>query len=279
MALYISSLNSGSNGNCYYIGNENEAILIDGGISRRETEKRLKRLELSIKKIKAVFVSHEHGDHIHGIPALCNKHALPAYFSENTLRSVTLPLNQELIRTFSASEEIRIGDLTVVAFRKRHDAVDPHSFIVRNNQVTVGIFTDIGHCCENVISYFQQCHAVFLESNYDEDMLEFGRYPQNLKNRIRGGFGHLSNRQALKLFRDYKPAFMSHLFLSHLSQENNNPAIVAEMFHRHAGKTEVIIASRHEETSVYRIDSDFSDLRHSPFSRARIMKSQLSLFG
>jgi phosphoribosyl 1,2-cyclic phosphodiesterase len=279
MALYISSLNSGSNGNCYYVGNENEAILIDGGISRRETEKRLKRLELSVRKVKAVFVSHEHGDHIHGVPGFCNKHSLPAYFSANTIQNVTLKINEDLVRTFSTGEEVQIGGLKIIAFRKRHDAVDPHSFIVRYNDVTVGIFTDIGHCCDEVIGHFQQCNAVFLESNYDEQMLEFGKYPIPLKNRIRGGYGHLSNRQALKLFRDHKPAFMSHIFLSHLSHENNNPAIVAEMFHRYAGKTEVVIATRYEETALYRIDNVFSDLRNSPLSKARMLKSQLSLFG
>jgi phosphoribosyl 1,2-cyclic phosphodiesterase len=278
MALYIASLNSGSNGNCYYIGNENEAVLIDGGISRRETEKRLKRLELPIKKIKAIFVSHEHGDHIHGIPAICGKHSLPAYFSTNTWKNSGLNMKEDLTRTFTPGDEIEIGGLRVRAFKKTHDAIDPHSFLVTYSNITVGIFTDIGHCCENVVQHFQQCHAAFLEANYDEHMLENGRYPISLKNRIRGGFGHLSNKQALKLFRDYKPAFMSHLFLSHLSQENNSPGLVAELFNRYAGKTEVIIATRKEETALYRIDSSFSDLRHSPFSKAKVLKSQLSLF-
>ena len=187
-------------------------------------------------------------------------------------------MKEDLTRTFTPGDEIEIGDLRVRAFKKTHDAIDPHSFLVTYNNITVGIFTDIGHCCENVIQHFQQCHAAFLEANYDEHMLENGRYPISLKNRIRGGFGHLSNKQALKLFREHKPAFMSHLFLSHLSQENNSPGLVAELFNRYAGKTEVIIATRKEETAVYRIDNSFSDLRHSPLSRAKVLKSQLSLF-
>ncbi len=269
MSLFISSLNSGSNGNCYYIGNQEEAILIDGGISCKETEKRMKRLGLSLKKVKAIFVSHEHGDHIHGIPALSKKHKLPVYITCNTLKQGNIDIIESLVVPFSAYEPVAIGKLCVTAFPKFHDACDPHSFIVTDNAVRVGVFTDIGKPCNHVIKHFEQCHAAFLESNYDEDMLDNGRYPIFLKNRIRNGSGHLSNRQAAKLFTDHRPSFMSHLFLSHLSRNNNSPKIVNDLFNKIAGETKIIIAPRDKETDLFHI-------RNMPGTFAKSIKSQIA---
>ena len=203
MSLFVSSLNSGSNGNCYYIGNQDEAVLIDGGISCRETEKRMKRLGLSLTKVKAIFVSHEHGDHIHGVPVLSRKHKIPVYITEATRRNGRVKLREELTFKLETYQPITIGGLSVVAFPKLHDACDPTSFIIQGGDVTIGVFTDIGKACDHVTKHFQQCHAAFLETNYDEDMLTNGRYPFMLKERIRGDQGHLSNDQALQLFLLY----------------------------------------------------------------------------
>jgi phosphoribosyl 1,2-cyclic phosphodiesterase len=117
----------------------------------------------------------------------------------------------------------------------------------------VGVFTDIGAPCEHLIRQFGECHAAFLEANYDEQMLEQGRYPYYLKNRVRGGKGHLSNKQALELFTTHRSPFMSHLVLSHLSENNNCPKLVRELFTQHANGTEIVVASRYEETAVYHI--------------------------
>jgi phosphoribosyl 1,2-cyclic phosphodiesterase len=253
MSLFIASLNSGSNGNCYYIGNETEAILVDAGISCRETEKRMKRLGLSMDKVKAIFVSHEHSDHITGIPVLARKFQLPVYITEGTRAKGRLFLEKRLVISFRAHVPIQFSGFSVTAFPKFHDAFDPHSFIVASASVKVGIFTDIGIACDQVIRYFQQCHAAFLEANYDEDMLTNGSYPSFLKRRIKGGTGHLSNAQALQLVLSYKPRFMSHLLLSHLSKNNNNPKLVEELFNRHAENTKIIVASRNKETPVYHI--------------------------
>ncbi len=257
MPLFVASLNSGSNGNCYYIGNDQEAVLIDGGISCRETEKRLQRLNLDIKKIKAILVSHEHGDHVHGIPALSKRHSLPVYITPNTNRQVRHDLPDSVIRHFRPYEPISIGKLTITGFPKYHDAIDPHSFIITSpddhpeKRITVGVFTDIGKPCDHVLNHFSQCHAAFLEANYDDHLLERSAYPYALKQRIRGGRGHLSNAEALKVFTDHRPAHMSHLFLAHLSQHNNKPELVQELFHHHAGNTQIVVASRHRETDVY----------------------------
>lgn len=255
MSLFITSLNSGSNGNCYYIGNDEEAIFVDAGISCRETEKRMNRLGLQMDKVKAIFVSHEHTDHISGIPVLARKYKLPVYITQRTLQSVGLDLAPEQVRSFAAYEAVQIGRLAVTAFPKFHDAYDPHSFVVSSDSVRVGIFTDIGKACTHLISHFSQCHAAFLEANYDEEMLTNGRYPVSLKNRIRGGSGHLSNAQALEIFRTHRPSFMSHLLLAHLSKDNNNPQLVQELFDEHREDTSIIVASRYQETAIYHIQS------------------------
>ena len=252
MSLYISSLNSGSNGNCYYVGNNNEAVLIDVGLSCRETEKRMKQVGLSIEKVKAIFVSHEHGDHIKGVSVLANKYSLPVYITNDTAKHGPY-LIRHLSKTFSASEPVTVGNLIVTPFTKRHDAIDPHSFMVTHDGINVGVFTDIGVVCDQLTHYFKQCHAAFLEANYDDMLLENGRYPIHLKNRIRGGDGHLSNKQALDLFIANRHPLLSHLLLAHLSKENNSPQLVKQLFTQHAKDTTIIIASRDEPSAVFTI--------------------------
>jgi phosphoribosyl 1,2-cyclic phosphodiesterase len=277
MSLFIASLNSGSNGNCYYVGNETEAILVDAGISCREIEKRMKRLGLLMEKIKAVFISHEHSDHIKGLPTLVKKYHLPVYITEATLKNGRLEFEETLIKIFCAHEAVPVGNLSVTAFPKFHDASDPYSFVVSCNEIYVGVFTDIGKPCKNVIQYFKQCHAAFLEANYDEEMLERGNYPYYLKKRISGGMGHLSNKEALEIFINHKPRFMSHLLLSHLSKNNNSPELVEEIFNAHADNVKITVASRDCETEVFHIHSKnvFDDESKLP-RRKKVHSAQLS---
>jgi phosphoribosyl 1,2-cyclic phosphodiesterase len=255
MSLFIASLNSGSNGNCYYVGNGQDAVLFDAGISCREIEKRMSRLSLTMQNVRAIFVSHEHSDHIRGLTVLAGKYDLPVYITEPTLRHGGLYIDKKLIHSFTDNESIAIGDLYVRAFSKHHDAADPYSFTVTCQHTTVGVFTDIGRPCERLVHHFSRCHAAFLEANYDDEMLDSGNYPRFLKQRIRGGNGHLSNKQSLELMINHKPAFMSHLLLAHLSQNNNCPKLVQRIFSEQAGDTTVIVASRHVETPVFHISS------------------------
>lgn len=251
MPLFISSLNSGSNANCYYIGNEEEAILVDAGLSCRETERRMKRLGLSINKVKAVFISHEHTDHISGLQGLAKKYHCLFYFSPKTYGVINASLEEEWVRYFESEEEVTVGRLNVTPFKKNHDACDPHSFTITCEQVTVGVFTDIGSACDKVRHYFSRCHAAFLESNYSEQLLEEGSYPAHLKKRISGGKGHLSNSEALQLFKENRSASLSHLILSHLSQNNNRPQIVEELFAACANGIQIVVAPRVEETPLF----------------------------
>lgn len=258
MSLYFTSLNSGSNGNCYYVGTNTDAVLIDVGLSCRETEKRMKQLGLNMKTVKAIFVSHEHGDHIKGVSTLANKYKLPVYITAKTAKYGPRLIGH-LAKPFVARESIQIGDLHIIPFVKYHDATDPHSFIINSNGITVGVLTDIGKVCEEVIHHFTQCHAVFLEANYDDAMLENGKYPVHLKNRIRGGQGHLSNHEALELFINHRTPALSHLLLSHLSKENNSPEIAEALFLQHANHTRITIASRYQATEVFTISSELQN--------------------
>ncbi len=253
MGLYFTSLNSGSNGNCYYIANDHEAVLVDTGISCKETEKRMLSLGLAMQKVKAIFISHEHGDHIKGLPIIAAKYNLPVFISKKTYQKSGLSISPAALQWLKADSSVQIGNLVINAFTKRHDAEDPHSFTICGNGVTVGVFTDIGSACSNVTRHFNRCHAAFLESNYDEEMLENGRYPYHLKNRIRGGLGHLSNKQALDIFTNHRPGFMSHLLLSHLSKDNNDPDLVQQLFETYATHTKIIVASRYQATELYSV--------------------------
>ena len=276
MSLFIASLNSGSNGNCYYIGNERDAVLVDAGISCRETERRMQRLGLSMKKVRAIFVSHEHSDHINGVTVLSKKYDLPVYITPATLQNSGLQLAHHSPVSFTAYQPVIIGGITVSAFPKFHDAAHAHSFIVEFNGIKVGVLTDIGAACEHVTRHFSQCHAAFLEANYDEDMLEKGRYPFHLKRRIRGGMGHLSNSQALEIFINHRSPYLSHLLLSHLSRDNNRPELVHELFSQHAKGTEIIVASRYEESAVYHISgAPLAEQQHTTVQAGQV---QFSLF-
>ncbi len=278
VSLSIASLNSGSNGNCYYIGNANEGVLIDAGISCRETARRLKHLGLSIKMVKAIFITHEHADHINGLPKLIKKYYLPVYMTAGTRSNLKSRWGEIRSITLQAYEPVTIGGLTITGFPKFHDAVEPHSFMVSHNNINVGVFTDTGISCEHLIKNFQQCHAAFLESNYDEVMLETGGYSQHLKDRIRNGNGHLSNTEALQLFLNHRPPFMSHLILSHLSANNNKPEIVEKLFRGAASETEIIIASRKKETALYYINRLPNQIQKILKPIRVNHKTQLSLF-
>lgn len=275
MSLSIASLNSGSNGNSYYVGNSTEAILVDAGISCRETEKRMLRLGLSMNKVKAIFISHEHSDHIRGLCVLAKKYQLPVYITPGTLVASRLVLEDKLVKTLKPFEETYIGQLCITAFPKLHDAFDPHSFLISCNNIRVGVFTDIGDVCQGLTLNFSQCHAAFLEANYDDHLLDTGRYPYYLKTRIRGGKGHLSNCRALELFKAHKPSYMSHLLLSHLSKDNNCPDLVHKLFSKDADKTEIIVASRYQESEVYHIGAE----NNNPKVNKRVDQAiQTSLF-
>jgi phosphoribosyl 1,2-cyclic phosphodiesterase len=255
MGLFTASLNSGSNGNCYYIGNKTDAVLIDVGISCKDVERRLKKLKLNIENVKAIFISHEHGDHIKGLATLANRYHLPIYITNATLQKGP-HLIKHLSKPFEHEVPVNIGSLRITPFQKKHDAIDPYSFTISYNNFTVGVFTDIGICCDNVIKHFKTCNAIFLEANYDEQMLMNGRYPIHLKNRIKDGKGHISNVQALQLVQQHKTDKLSHIFLSHLSKENNDEELVKNLFEQHLPTLKIEVATRYAATELFFIGQE-----------------------
>src|SRR5665647_2876944 len=153
MSLQFASLNSGSNGNCYYIGNTEEAVLVDAGLSCREIETRMARMGLPLSRVKALFLSHEHSDHIKGVSVLSRKHRIPVYSRPDTLRGGDIRLETLLKYSFEEDVPVSVGGLQVIPFRKFHDAADPFSFLVEGHRVRIGVFTDIGRVCERVTHY------------------------------------------------------------------------------------------------------------------------------
>lgn len=237
-------------------------MLVDAGISCRETERRMRHLNLSLDKVRAIFISHEHIDHIRGVYVLSAKYNLTVYITPGTFGLGRVQIKEELKRQFVADAEVCIGSLSVIPFSKYHDAADPHSFTVSHAGITVGVFTDLGIVCDNLRQHFGNCHAAFLEANYDNDMLDNGRYPYHLKQRIRGGKGHLSNHQALELFVESRPQHMTHLLLAHLSAENNSPGLVHELFNTHSAGVHVEVAPRTGPLGVFHITGQTS-ARHT----------------
>jgi phosphoribosyl 1,2-cyclic phosphodiesterase len=256
MSLHLVSLNSGSNGNCYYAGNRNQAVLIDAGIHCKTVEKRMKALQLPIERIMGIFITHEHGDHIGGLSTLAARYRIPVYASAGTIPHLKLSQTNTRLIEVIPEEPVQLEELMITGFSKKHDAADPMSFVVTHQDKHVGIFTDIGAPCENLRKYFSLCHAAILESNYDEEMLQKGKYPEFLKARIRGNQGHLSNDQALELFLSCKADHLEYLCLGHLSKENNHPDLVRDLFERHANGIKIEIANRYGVTNPYSLKED-----------------------
>lgn len=273
MSLRYASLNSGSNGNCYYVENEEDAIFIDAGLICKETIRRMHALNLSMQKVKAIFISHEHSDHVRGLDVISRNFKIPVYFNKSTRKKHTMPLQEERVNYMENHVPVMIGDLIVHPFSKKHDATDPLSFRIEHNGHSVGVFTDIGIVCDNLIQHFKQCQAAILEANYDEEMLQNGPYPFHLKKRISSHVGHLSNTQALELFLTHKPGFMNRLLLGHLSQQNNDPRLVEKLFNEQAGDVHIHVATRYGATPLFSTE-DMSPIKKT----APNLPVQLNMF-
>jgi len=253
--IQVCAIASGSNGNCYYVGNEKDAVLVDAGISRRQILKRMKMLKLDIRKVRAVFITHEHSDHMRGVRVLADNHQLPVYFTGDTLKNTRIQHRPENVHIFNAGDNISIGDFTIHSFSKSHDAADPVSFRVSLNGFNVGVLTDIGTPCENVRQHLENCDVAFLETNYDENLLWDGPYPYHLKARVASDRGHMSNDQAFELVRSLDGGRLKHLFLSHISADNNRADIALDVFKELQDDINIIATSRYAPTEVLELES------------------------
>lgn len=258
--LTLCAIASGSNGNCYYIGNNQDAVLVDAGISARQTIARMQGRGLDPSRVKAVFISHEHADHTCGARVLSKKLHIPVFLTSQTYMAMFSNHRPNSPRFFSPGSEIIIGNFHVIPFRKQHDAAEPCSFRIEYKGVQIGVFTDIGNPCDNVIYNFSQCHFAFLESNYDEQMLWNGHYPWPLKKRIASDYGHLSNDQAYNLLTMNSGKNLQAVFLSHLSAENNTPETALNRFTGLGEHIKIYMTSRCEAGEVLRVTADESGM-------------------
>ena len=257
--MKIASIASGSNGNCYYLENGNDAILVDAGISTKQIVERMTNLGLSMSKVRGVFISHEHTDHVLGIDVLSRKYAVPVFMTQKTYSSYGKIIKDSLLNFFSPGKQVTLGKIHVQPFLKSHHAAEPCSFSVSSERWNVAVMTDIGFKCSNVISHISNADAVFLESNYDDEMLDEGPYPAFLKKRIASELGHLSNTQAGLLVLEHASPRLKHVFLSHLSANNNTPELAYETFNgcikqRKDLNPKLFITSRHKESRLVSLD-------------------------
>lgn len=250
----MCALASGSNGNCYYIGNHHEAVLIDAGISARRILARMQQQQLDAARIRAIFISHEHTDHIRGARVLSKKLSIPVYLTQKTFAAIYASHRPESPRFFNPGSEVEAGSFIIHPFIKSHDAAEPCSFRIEHDGIHVGVFTDIGSTSEHVSDHLNHCHAVFLETNYDEKMLWEGSYPWPLKKRIASEQGHLSNDQAFELLESHSGSRLRMIFLSHLSAANNSPEKALDRFRILEERYSFYLTSRYAPGEVFTLE-------------------------
>ena len=228
MKVKFISLASGSSGNCYYIGTETYGILIDAGIAARSIKKLLKDAGIGMEMIRAVFVTHDHADHIKAVGGLGEKLNIPIYATarihEGINRSycVTEKLHSS-VRHLEKQQPLQLQDFLIESFEVPHDGTDNVGYCIKIGDKTFLFLTDLGEITPIAAGYIEQADYLIIEANYDEEMLQRGPYPAYLKARIASSTGHLSNRQAATLLDQHFPSRLRHLWLCHLSRENNCP--------------------------------------------------------
>ncbi len=222
--IRFSILASGSGGNACYVETNNTRILIDAGLSCREIERRLTMVGIPAKRLDAIVLTHEHSDHIRGAGPLARRYSLPLYINSRTLESGQKTLgNLPKPKLIQTGGSIAINDLFIETFTKCHDAADPIGIILSSNGVRIGIATDLGRSTRLAEERLKACQALILEFNYDPDMLSNGPYPLDLKRRIKGPDGHLSNQQGGELLGAVSHVDLKFVILAHLSETNNDP--------------------------------------------------------
>jgi phosphoribosyl 1,2-cyclic phosphodiesterase len=228
--LRFISFASGSSGNCFFVGNATQGILIDAGIGIRTMKKRLKEIGLDFSDILGVFITHDHFDHIKSVKPLVEKQLIPIYGTKETLSSISYlqQLGSQFIagqKIISKEEPVSIGDWKITAFEVSHDGTDNVGYSVEYKGHTFTLATDLGYVCENSARYISDADYLVLEANYDEEMLENGPYPYMLQERIRSNTGHLSNSDAGRFLADNYSDKLKYIYLCHLSHSNNLPEL------------------------------------------------------
>jgi phosphoribosyl 1,2-cyclic phosphodiesterase len=257
VSLKISVLGSSSSGNCTFISTSKTRILLDVGLSPTQVAKRLKAIGESLESIDALIISHEHLDHIAGLPGLLAKQAIPLYISQETSDVIDPKPNWSQVEAIRAGHSFWLGELKVTPFTIPHDAVNPLAFTFEAEGLKIGHVTDLGYMTELVIQRLKGCHIIVLESNHDLEMLKIGPYPWPVKQRIMSRMGHLSNEMTGRFFSEEFDGEAQHIVLAHLSENNNHPAIArmmtTEALERRGFDVHVLLASRATPSPVIEV--------------------------
>ena len=231
--MQICSIASGSSGNCIYVGDGKHHILIDAGISRKRIVEGLHEIGVLPEQLDAIFVTHEHSDHIQGIPMMVKKFQIPVYATGGTLDAIRQKdrngvLRMEGLFQLYADRPVQMGRMTITPFRISHDAAEPVCYTVEEGGHKISIATDLGKYDDYIVEHLENSEVLLLEANHDISMLESGNYPYPLKCRILSEQGHLSNEDSGRLLCRLLNEQLRYIFLAHLSKENNYPELAYE---------------------------------------------------
>lgn len=229
-------LGSGSKGNATYIAAGGTAILIDGGLSGIEVQRRLAAIGVDFNSLSAILVTHEHNDHIRGVPVLSRRGQLAVFANQATYRAAATNLDKvHAYHEFETGSAFEWQGLRIHPYSVSHDTADPVGFIVSDGMVSLGYCTDTGTVSRLMVHRLSKCQGLVLESNHDPAMLKNGIYPPFLKQRVRSNKGHLANEEAANLVRELLHPQLQHVVLAHISESNNLPELVMEALHAKTG--------------------------------------------
>lgn len=231
--MRLSTVASGSSGNCIYVGSEQTHILVDAGISKKRTEIGLMANDIDLKDISAILITHEHIDHINGLGVISRKYEIPIYATGKTIEEIKNnkklgAIPEDLYVEIREDEHFSVGDLDICPFAISHDAVQPVAYRVNCGDKAVAVATDMGKYNDYIISNLEKLDALVIEANHDVRMLLAGIYPYYLKQRILGDRGHLSNEMSGRLINAILHDGLKHILLGHLSKENNYEELAYE---------------------------------------------------
>jgi phosphoribosyl 1,2-cyclic phosphodiesterase len=224
--LRFQVLASSSAGNCAYLSDGATSVLVDCGLSGKETLKRLEESQIAPESIDAIFVTHEHTDHIAGLAGIGRKLKKPIFLTAQTALAIDDCKADGLFQTFAAGAKFRFGSFEIQSFSLPHDAVDPVGYTFESQAGKVGLCTDLGYITDSIRVHLSGCDVLLLESNHDLEMLKVGPYPWSLKQRVMSRRGHLSNEVASQFILENLTPRTRRLVLGHLSEQNNLPALV-----------------------------------------------------
>ncbi len=231
--MELTSIASGSSGNCICVGTNTTHVLVDAGISGKKIENGLNTLDLTTKEIQGVLITHEHLDHIAGLGVIARRYGLPMYGTKETIEAILQTssvgkIDVTLFHPILPDQKFTIGDLEIEPMSISHDAANPVAYLFGEKEKRAGVVTDLGTYTEEMIERLKGLDALLLEANHDVRMLETGPYPYPLKRRILGNKGHLCNEASGRLLGEILHDHFQTVILGHLSKENNMPELAYE---------------------------------------------------